>query len=437
MTTKPPTWICTTEDKPWTTRTASETTTTAEPNLRLTGGEGQVWRGFGGCFNELGYRSLIVLDPAARDEILADLFAPDGGCQFSLARTPIGASDYAESWYSLNEHDGDLTMEKFSIERDRRLLIPYIQAALEQYPALELFGSPWSPPAWMKFPAVCNFGTLRWEPEILDAYALYFLKYVRAYREAGMEIRQVHVQNEPNSDQKFPSCVWTGPKMRDFIRDHLGPLFEREGETCEIWAGTIEREDYDAWANTILSDEKARRYIHGVGYQWAGKGAVQRTHQSWPDVPISQTENECGDGQNTWEYAHYVFGLLHHYITNGASAYYYWNMVLAPEGRSSWGWKQNSMITIDPETRAVTRNPEYYVIKHCSQFIRPGAVRLDVTGYWAANTLAFRDVGQCVTLVVRNPLAETSPFVFAHGGAKIEADLPARSVNTFRLFSRE
>src|SRR5438874_2095649 len=127
-------------------------------------------------------------------------------------------------------------------------------------------------------PPPAGYRRLRWQPEILEAYALYLLRFVQAYQAEGLPVHQLHVQNEPNSDQKFPSCVWTGAKMRDFIRDYLGPCFREAGVACQIWAGTIERADYDAWAHTILLDPRARACVSGVGYQWAGKGAVQRTH---------------------------------------------------------------------------------------------------------------------------------------------------------------
>src|SRR5579859_6029558 len=106
---------------------------------------------------------------------------------------------------------------------------------------------------------------------------------------------------------------------------------------------------------------RARAYVSGVGYQWAGKSAVQRTYQSWPDLQLMQTENECGDGTTTWAYAHSVFTRMHPYLSNGVNSYMYWNMVLPPGGRSTWGWPQNTMITIDPAHQTVTYNPEFYV----------------------------------------------------------------------------
>ena len=180
----------------------------------------------------------------------------------------------------------------------------------------------------MKFPQAHNYGTLVWERRYRKTYADYFVRFIEAYAKEGLNIAAVHVQNEPNSDQKFPSCLWTGAQIRDFIRDDLGPAFEAAGLDTEIWAGTIERGDFNEWAGTILSDPTTAKYIKGLGFQWAGKHGVQRTRQAYPDLPIIQTENECGDGNNDWDYAHYVFDLIQHYLSNGAEAYLYWNMVL-------------------------------------------------------------------------------------------------------------
>jgi len=311
-------WFSSTKTSCWTEKQAAGSGT-GVANLALTPEKFQTVEGFGGCFNELGYVALRHLPEEDMRKVFYSLFHPDGELKFSICRLPIGASDYALEWYSHNETDGDLNMEHFSIDRDRRYLIPYIKEALKYNPKLQFFASPWSPPTWMKYPKAYNYGTLRWEKEILEAYALYFVKFVQAYREEGITIHQIHVQNEVVADQKFPSCVWTGEQLREFIRDYLGPAFEKHGLDTEIWLGTINgpepwqemikktTSDYDAYANTVLSDPEAYKYIKGVGYQWAGKYAIQRTVQSYPELRYMQTENECGDGNNTWDYAKYVF----------------------------------------------------------------------------------------------------------------------------------
>lgn len=404
----------------------------AEARVRFTGASGQTWKGFGGCFNELGWEALGWVSEEAREAVLAGLFAADG-CGFNYCRLPIGASDYALTWYSHNEVDGDFAMEHFSIERDRRYLLPYLAAARRHATGLTLFASPWSPPTWMKFPRSYNYGRLVFEPEYLRAYARYFVRFIEAYAAEGVAIDAVHVQNEPNSDQKFPSCVWTGGQMRDFIRDYLGPAFAEAGLSTEIWAGTIERPQFNDWAQTILIDPGARALVRGVGYQWAGREAVQRTHLAWPELPIVQTENECGNGDNSWQHAHHVFDLVHHYLLNGVEAYVYWNMVLPAGGESSWGWHQNSMVSVDRESRSVTWNPEFFVLKHFAHAVRPGAVVCRLAGNWAANAVGFRNPAGDHVVVLQNPfdrpleVALTPP-----SGDPCVCTLPAGAIGTLR-----
>jgi glucosylceramidase len=285
----------------------------------------------------------------------------------------------------------------------------------------------------MKQPRVYNGGVLRWEPEILEAYALYLLRFVQAYQAEGIPVQQLHIQNEPNSDQKFPSCTWTGARMRVFLRDYLGPRFRKARIACELWLGTIESPDYDAWAHTILLDSHARAFVSGVGYQWAGKAAVQRTHQSWPQLRLLQTECECGDGTNSWDYAHYVFTLLHHYLSNGANGFVYWNMLLPPGGRSTWGWAQNSMISVDSVRQAVAYNPEFYVMKHLSHFVAAGSVRLDVQGPWSGNALAFHTPDVTTVVVCANPFSHPVDVVIEAAKKRFLLNLDAYSFNTLVL----
>ncbi|KJD46423.1 glycoside hydrolase family 30 protein [Paenibacillus terrae] len=435
-------WFSTSKAKAWHSQSHHPSETQEHANLTITGESYQLVEGFGGCFNELGYIALNHLENDEREQVLHSLFHPEGEHKFTICRLPIGASDYALEWYSHNETDGDLEMKHFSIERDQQYLIPFIREALQLNPDLKLFASPWSPPTWMKSPKAYNYGTLRWEKDILKAYALYFVKFVQAYREAGITIHQVHVQNEVIADQKFPSCVWTGEQLREFIRDYLGPAFEEHGLDTEIWLGTINAPDpweelmkktstgFDEYAHTVLSDPEAYKYIKGVGYQWAGKNAIQRTVASYPELRYMQTENECGNGENSWDYAKYVYNLYQHYFTNGVNAYIYWNMVLEPKGKSTWGWEQNSMITVDPADRKRTLNPEYYVMKHFSHFVLPGARRIGLHGSWTGNAVAFRNADGQTVVVIANPFHESRVLNLSAGEATHHFELEPESFNT-------
>ena len=440
------TWKYTTETEAW--NEAEPAEGNGQANLYLTGDEYQKMFGFGACFNELGYKAVSLLSEEKQEMLLKELFDPEyDGCKFNFCRLPIGANDYSLDWYSLDETPEDYELNDFSIERDKKYLIPYIKKALKYNADLKLFASPWSPPAWMKNPPVYNWGKLIFTPKNLRTYANYFLKFIQAYKEEKIHIDQVHVQNEPVADQKFPSCMWTGEELKIFIRDYLGPVFKKDNIDTEIWLGTINApgcdynrlifdkwatEDYDYFANAVLEDDEARKYISGVSYQWGGKIAIQRTFESWwPEIRLMQSENECGFGDNTWEYAAYVWTMLKHYISNGAESYMYWNMILEPRGVSTWGDPQNSMITVS--NNEYIYNPDFYVMKHFSNVIKRGAVRLGICGYKAADSLVFRNPDGSIAVESFNPFNETKDLKFELNGKCYNFKLKPRSFNSILI----
>lgn len=405
----------------------------------------QLIEGFGGCFNELGWEALYCLSAENREIIFSALFDTVKGCKFNICRMPIGANDYAVDWYSLDETNDDFDLNHFSIDRDRKRLIPYIRKARTYNPRLNIWASPWCPPSWMKTnnnyacsPASVNKLTeagrgkelvtqFRMERKYLDTYALYFSKFIREYKNEGINIFAVHVQNEPNSCQIFPSCIWTPSALAKFIGDYLGPQFEKDSLKTEIWLGTIERPQIER-IDTILSNPAAAKYIKGVGFQWAGKDAIPEVHQKYPGYKLMQTETECGNGSNDWQAAEHTFDLMKHYFNNGANAYMYWNMVLNETGKSQWGWKQNSMITVNSVNNEVTYNPEFYLMKHFSYFIKPGACKIETSD---ENCLAFKN-SDSIVIIYYNPAGITEKN-FLIGKSQFSALLTEKSFNTFKI----
>ena len=402
-------------------------------DLKIETEKRQTMMGFGGCFNELGQLGLDTLTEDERAGIFDCFFGPDSELRFDFCRLPVGASDYAAEWYSHNETDGDFAMEHFSIDRDKKILIPYIKEALRRNPELTLFASPWSPPAWLKHPKAYNHGTLVWKPEYLKAYALYFVKFIQAYAAEGIPIHQLHVQNEMFSDQKFPSCVWTAEQLAEFIEVYLDPAFQKHKINTEIWLGTMNggsdaQTDFDTFAFKILNSP-ASRCIKGVAYQWGGKDSVRRQAECFPQIPIIQSENECGDGQNSWAYAKYIYRLSRRYITNGVCAYVYWNMILnSRNGCSTWGWRQNCMVSI--ENGQAQYNHEYYIFKHLCRFVGKGAVRRKLSGLFSGMSVAFETPAGQKVILVHNPLDRAFELCVDADGQTAKAVLPPDSVST-------
>ncbi len=415
--------------------------------LELTGTKKQTVLGFGGCFNELGWEALQLVSADKRKVFLDELFLEEN-CNFNYGRIPIGANDFSLEWYSCDEVTDDFDLKHFNIDRDKQYTIPFIREAQERQDALTLFASPWSPPTWMKTKKAYNFGRIRMEDKVLKAYARYFVKFVQEYTKENVSVSQVHVQNEPMADQKFPSCLWSGENMRDFIRDYMGPAFKEAGLDTELWLGTINgpfidfmmpgmsapfSEFYDQFANTILSDEEARSYLTGVGLQWGGKHVMEQITASYPEMRYMNTESECGDGVNSWEHMEYIFNQMWFYFRHGAERYTYWNMALQEGGVSTWGWSQNSLCTVNPETGDLKLQPEFYLMKHFSHFVKPDAHMLETKGRWTTNTVAFENTDGSVALIVGSNMNRDREFNFVHGEKTFSASIKAHSIHSFLI----
>jgi len=324
-----------------------------------------------------------------------------------------------------------------------------LKAALRINPAQRLWASPWSPPAWMKtnghyagLPASVNDlkpeqagremqTQFRMEPEVLSAYANYFARFLTAYRAEGITVQAVHVQNEPNSAQNFPSCVWTPADLATFIGAFLGPTLRAASPSTELWLGPIERPQIER-IDAILGRADVRRFIAGVGFQWAGRGAIADVQRKYPDLRLMQTETECGNGANDWAAAEHTFGLLHHYFNHGAGAYMYWNLVLDETGTSRWGWRQNAMVTVNRARRTVTYNPEFILLQHFSHFVRPGARRLALADP-AVPALAFANPDGGMVVVFANLGDAAATLQVSSAGRSLTATVPARSFSTLRF----
>ena len=397
-------WISSTEQKRWTSENAFADTKGDE--LIIKEEMGRPLYGFGCCFSEICVMAVRSLPEKDQREIFNELFGKDN-CSFEFCRLSIGANDFAESWYSYNENEGDYEMKSFSIDRDRKYIIPAIKDAMKLSPNLRFFASPWSPPTWMKFPKVFNYGNLVETEENLKAYALYFKKYLEEYKKEGVKIEQIHVQNEFHSDQKFPSCVFTGDSLANFIGNYLAPAI---GDMTDIWYGTVNGPENDGrfltsrhnqFLGKAMEDEKCRAAIKGASYQWAGKFGVTQIHEDFPELDTLNGEMECGDGQNTWQHAIYLYEMMHHYFKYGARACVYWNMALANHGLSTWGWRQNSLISVDDGKFEYT--PEFYLIKHFAKFVKKGAVMLRTEGRHSSNSTVFKNEDGSRVLVTLNP----------------------------------
>ncbi len=143
-----------------------------------------------------------------------------------MARISIHSCDFSsESFTYVKEGDKDL--KTFSIEHDNQFRIPLIKKAIETAGGkLNIFASPWSPPAFMKSnDDMLHGGKLL--PEFYQSWANYYVKFINAYQDEGIPIWGITVQNEPMAIQRWESCIFTAEEERDFLKNYLGPTMEK------------------------------------------------------------------------------------------------------------------------------------------------------------------------------------------------------------------
>ncbi len=407
--------------------------------------------GFGACFNELGWEALLSLPGLERNKVLNNLFSKEGA-NFTLCRMPLASNDYSLSYYSYNDVPEDFEMKNFNIDRDRYILIPYIKAAKKIKPDLKIWASPWAPPSWMKVnnhyamgvnskvktmdpgKFIANNATaFKMENRYLNAYGLYFSKFVNAYKKEGIDIFAVMVQNEPVYQPHWQSCTWRPDDLAFFIGKFLGPQFQKDSIKTEIWLGTVNSGDPN-FSRTILNEKDAAKFIKGIGMQWDAKKAVATIHDEYPSYPIMQTESERGNGENNWKSAEYTWSLMNQYIGNGAGSYMHWNMVLDETGKSTWGWVQNMLISINKKTGEIKYNPEYYLMKHLSHFVLPGAYRLKTSG--GKDHLAFVNPNGDLVVMIVNQESNDRETSIGLGDKGAKFMLKAKSINTLVLHQK-
>ena len=94
--------------------------------------------------------TFAMLPKEKQREILNAYFDDRQGIGYKLARTNIHSCDFSSGSYTY-VNEGDKELKSFSIEHDKQYRIPFIKQVLAATRGkLNIFASPWSPPAFMK-----------------------------------------------------------------------------------------------------------------------------------------------------------------------------------------------------------------------------------------------------------------------------------------------
>jgi len=389
--------------------------------------------GFGAAFTDAACFTFQQLPGTTRDQLFHELFHPSE-MGLNVCRTCVGASDYSTELFSYDEGDSDPDMKRFSIAHDRTNVLPVLRLARKENPDLFLFSSPWSPPGWMKAGGSMLGGSMR--QRYFGAYAQYLLKFLQAYAAEGVPVQALTVQNEVDTDQdaRMSACIWAQEYEIGFVKNHLGPLLEKNGVSTKIW---ILDHNYNLWGRAVdeLEDPDLRKYSNDVAFHgYVGTpDMMSKVHDAYPDARLYWTEGgpsyDAPDYQTDW--AKWA-GTFTDAMRNWCRSVTGWNLALDEKGRPNIGpFNCGGLVTIHSQTKEIARSGQYWAFAHFSRAVRRGAVRFD-----SASTLT--DVGHIAfanpdgqkVVVVTNPgPARTATLQLASQIADVA--LAADSVTTF------
>ncbi len=332
--------------------------------------------GFGGAFTDSSCFLFNQMRPDARHQLLQELFST-AGLNFSVSRTCIGSSDYSLTAYTFDDMPApDPGLSHFSIEHDRAYILPTLREAASIQPDLFFFSTPWSPPAWMKTGDSLLGGSMR--KLYFDSYAQYFVKFIEAYKAAGINIRAVTTQNEVDTDQdgKMPATLWGQEYEGDFIKSFLGPALSSASLDTKIW---LLDHNFNLWGRVmdLLSDPDVYRVVDGVAWHaYVGEpDAMTRVHDAFPSKSAYFTEYgpmiTDADYLTGWAKWSASYAQV---FRNWARCAVAWNLLLNEKGGPNLGpFTCGGVVTIDSKTQQLTRSGQFWALAHYSKTVQRGA----------------------------------------------------------------
>ncbi|KAF7157646.1 hypothetical protein CNMCM5623_002020 [Aspergillus felis] len=327
---------------------------------------------------------LYNLNSDQRQYALDLLFSPTKGAGMTILRNRIGSGS-SDSILPNSPGSPNATPQYTDLGTDSNQVWVTQQAV--KYGVKTIYADAWSAPGFMKTNndqanggylcgvtgAQCASGN--WT----QAYANYLVKYIQDYAALGLDITHVGFLNEPDLTTAYSSMLSDGIQAADFIKV-LHPTLQKAGlsrvgiNCCDATGWTAQK---TRTAQLISAGvEKLLSRITSHSY------SSDPTSSMGASIPVWETENADLSDAGTWETTWYSNGgqgegftwaqKIYTAITQGGvSAYLYW------EGFEKG--TTNSCLVITDGTNIIPSG-RLWAFAQWSRFVRPGAVRVAVSG---------------------------------------------------------
>ncbi len=393
--------------------------------------------GFGGAFTEAASHVYHRLKKPQKQDVIEAYFDKKKGNAYTLGRLAIHSCDFSSGNYCYVE-DYDTNLETFSVHHDEKEIIPFILDAQRTAGELKYIASPWSPPAWMKTNNnMCRGGSLK--KEFYSIWAEYFVKFIEAYKNKGITVWGVTVQNEAGAAQVWESCVYTAEEECDFVKRYLGPVLKKSGlDNVSIIVHDHNRDHVLDRCRIIYDDPEAAQYIWGAGIHWYEGDNFQNLHalnELYPEKSILFTEGcqENGTHHNSWALGErYGISIIND-MNNWVRGWIDWNLLLDISGGPNHVDNICSApILADQERDKLYYENSYYYLGHFSRYVKPGAFRiLAVSSNEKLMTTAFLNPDNSIVFVIMNPEDEDYMIQVEIDGYLFDDIIEKHSIKTY------
>jgi len=406
--------------------------------------------GFGAAFTGSTCYNLLKMTKENRTSLLKETFDPESGMGYSYIRISIGCSDFSLGEYTHCDEPG---IENFALhEYDTRDVIPVLKEILAINPSVKIMASPWTCPLWMKVNNLTDKKSHNsWKggqlnPDYYNDYAAYFVKYVQAMKDNGINIESVTVQNEPLNKGNSASLYMTWQEQRDFVKNSLGPAFQLAGLNTKIIVydhnyNYDNISDQQSYPSKIYADSDAAKYIHGSAFHAYGgnKSELLNIQKAFPAKGLYFTEISIGDWGYTfasdlmWNTREVCIGTVNNY----SKAVIVWNFMLdEAHGPYRPGGCTECLgaVTLGSSNTVAKRNSHFYTIAHLAKVVKPGAIRIKTGGYTMSGLYysGFKNTDGSYAVVFQNDTQDALNITVALNSKSFTYSVPGKSVVSYK-----
>jgi glucosylceramidase len=390
--------------------------------------EFQKIKGFGGAFTEASAYNYNFLNKKDQERFISDYFS-EKGLNYNLGRIHMNSCDFSLGNYTYI-YEFDETLDSFSVERDKELIIPMINDANKEK-EIKLLVSPWSPPAFTKDNNEMNHGG-KLLKKYYSLWAKYFVKFIKEYTALGLSIDSLTIQNEPEATQTWDSCRYSAAEELSFARV-LKEELTQEKIDVKIYGWDHNKEELLNRANGLIKGST----FDGLAVHWYSGDHfenIELCKKMYPEIDVMFTEGcveyskfvKDDEIEHAKMYAHDMIGNF----KAGISAFYDWNLLLDQKGGPNHvGNFCEALIMLDKNS--YKKHLSYYYFGHLSKYVKEGSRVIGSSVFTdKLDTVAFKNPDNQIVVVVLNKSDKNVLLNISIEQDVSTIDIPANSIIT-------